>query len=118
MLNLKIELINELALVRTLKSVNRRLDLLAERMSVLRKVDGEESRLMGFLHFKQHNLLVGKLLATQKTGTEAEFEEMTLAMGPMVSETLTQAVRLLGKDIGCPPEMRHIVSLSQNEDET
>ena len=50
MLNLKIELVNEYGLLPnkrvTLKSFERRLELLSERIHALRMVDGEESRLM------------------------------------------------------------------------
>ena len=50
MLNLKIELVNEYGLLAnkrvTLKSFERRLELLSERINALRMVDGEESRLM------------------------------------------------------------------------
>ena len=50
MLNLKVELVNEYALLPqkrvTTKSFERRLELLSERIHALRMVDGEESRLM------------------------------------------------------------------------
>ena len=50
MLKLKIELVNEYGLLPnkrvTLKSFERRLELLSERIHALRMVDGEESRLM------------------------------------------------------------------------
>lgn len=50
MLNLKIELVNEYGRLPnkrvTMKSFGRRLELLSERMHALRRVDGEESRLM------------------------------------------------------------------------
>ena len=50
MLNLKIELVNEYGLLPnkrvTMKSFERRLELLSERMHALRMVDGEESRQM------------------------------------------------------------------------
>ena len=50
MLNLKIELVNEYGLVPykriTMKSFERRLELLSERMHALRMVDGDESRQM------------------------------------------------------------------------
>ena len=36
--------------------MERALELLAERMGVLAAVDGKESRLMGFLHFKAREL--------------------------------------------------------------
>ena len=50
MLNLKIELVNEYGLLPykriTMKSFERRLELLSERMHALRMVDGDESRQM------------------------------------------------------------------------
>ena len=52
---------NDLAAAKssTANHVERALELLAERMGVLAAVDGKESRLMGFLHFKVQDLFCG-----------------------------------------------------------
>ena len=60
MLNLKIELVNEYGLLPnkrvTMKSFERRLDLLSERIHALHMVYGEESRLMVGILFFETNL--------------------------------------------------------------
>ncbi len=75
-------------------------------------VDGNESRLMGFLQFKKHNVLVGKLLAMQKT-LPADFEAAAKKMAPTLQSTAAEAQKLLVGDIGCPKELSDLILLEQ-----
>ena len=59
LMGLKLDILNSYGNVRTLQSVQRRLEIIKERISLLSEVDEGCSRLLGNLHYSQqltHNL--------------------------------------------------------------
>ena len=108
LLNLKLDLMNEYGKIHNSASIERRQELLRERMDVLGLVDGgEESRLMGFMYFKQHMLLVEKLVMLQRSGSR-DFEDVAKELSSEVKRTLIRATKLLKDDIGCPEELQEM----------
>ena len=67
------------------------------------------------LHFKRHELLVGKLWLLQKGGGDQQsLASAARELGPRLSESLSEAWRLLGGDAGCPDGLIQSVNMSRN----
>ncbi len=106
LLNFKNEgLMASYARLRTLQSVERRLEIMRERKEVCLSVDKGDSRLLGFLCFKLHCLLIEKAMTMQR-------QQLTPMAGQLVKEmegNLKTATRILIEDSGCPDEVRKAV---------
>ena len=60
---------------------------------------------------KRHELLVRKLLSLQKEGG---LGDVASEVAPRLSESLSEAWRLLGGDAGCPEGLLQSVKMSRN----
>ena len=113
MLELKLDLANLYDCDQKLDSLNKRLDIVNERINLLEILDGEDtdSRMKGFLQFRIHNLLVAKVadLQRNKKGTLSEKEGKEL--GTKLGFSLTESARLLLHDTGCPPQLSQILAM-------
>lgn len=80
-----------------------------ERMDVLSKVDGNESRLMGFLNWNMHNLYIEKVAFCQRTESmnNLNLEEMTKGL----ERTLERSSTLLALDGSCPEELKIVLKI-------
>ena len=105
MLDLKIELANLYDATKDLSHLQRRIDIIKERLDILEKLEGEDvdSRLKGFLLFRLHNLLVARIAMMHKTktlnGTNVK------EVGQELSKSLMDATRILYQDHGCPHQL-------------
>ncbi len=79
------------------RGLERREEILEERTRVLRAVDGEQSRLMGFLAFRAYRLLRERRASGSQDGAEA---------GMRRNLSLTASILL--EDAGCPKELKDL----------
>ena len=108
-LDLKIELANAYDSTKDFSHLERRIDIIRERLEILHKLEGDvDSRLKGFLLFRLHNLLVARVAFLHKkqalNGTN-----MTL-LGQEMTKSLVDSARMLHKDHGCPPQLIDTIS--------
>ena len=86
--------------IRTLASVDRRLEIVQHRIDVLKLVDrGGTSRLAGFLAHKKQNLLVEKATLLKRQNLDLG------NIGQEISATLQEAAEILHDDADCPPDL-------------
>lgn len=80
---------------------------------MLAKVDGDSSRLMGFLNWKMHNFYIEKIAFCQRNGnlTDLDLGEMTKGL----ERTLEKSAEMLILDGGCPPELKHVLKIQAKE---
>ena len=91
-------------------NIRRRKELLAERMLVLKSVDGEASRLMGFLLYRMQGVLAEVVAAMQREGTwDMEKEECRRLAEDMHGNLRAAAALLLG-DARCPKELESLAT--------
>ena len=104
-LDLKIELANAYDATKDFAHLQRRIEIIKERLDILEKLEGEDvdSRLKGFLLFRLHNLLVARIAMMHKTktlnGTNVK------EVGQELSKSLMDATRILYQDHGCPRQL-------------
>ena len=112
MLELKLDLANLYDCDTKLDSLNKRLDIVNERLSVLENLEGEEtdSRMKGFLQFRIHNLLVAKVAVLQRN-KKALTEKDGKEIGTKLGTSLTESARLLSHDQGCPQQLIQLMAM-------
>ena len=109
-LDLKIELANAYDATKDFSHLERRIDIVRERLDILVKLEGDvDSRLKGFLLFRLHNLLVARVAFLHKK--QALNETNMTQIGQQMSQSLMDSTRILYKDHGCPQQL--IDTLSQ-----
>ena len=104
-LDLKIELANAYDATKDFAHLQRRIEIIKERLDILEKLEGEDvdSRLKGFLLFRLHNLLVARIAMMHKTKTLNGTNVKEL--GQALSKSLNDATRILIQDYGCPHQL-------------
>ena len=103
-LDLKIELANAYDATKDFSHLERRIDIIKERLEILDKLEGDvDSRLKGFLLFRLHNLLVARVAFLHKK--QALNETNMTQIGQEMSSSLMDSARILIKDHGCPPRL-------------
>ena len=110
MLDLKIELANSYDATKDFAHLQRRIDIIKERLDILEKLEGEDvdSRLKGFLLIRLHNLLVARITMLHKT--KAMNEKNIKELGQELSKSLTDATRILYQDHGCPQQLMDTIA--------
>ena len=110
-LDLKLDLANIYDSDQKLDSVNKRLEIIGERIKVLQILEGDEtdSRVKGFLLFRKHNLLVAKIANLQRKNSLNEKD--TKELGGQLGISLSESARLLLHDQGCPPHLIEVISM-------
>lgn len=101
--NFKAELINQYSKINSILSVERRIELLKERIDLLIQVDDNESRLFGFLSFKLHCCFVEKASLMQRKGSQ--IDEI---LKSQINNTFKDSLRILSDDASCPKELKDI----------
>lgn len=115
-LDLKLELANAYDASKDFNHLQRRIDIIKERLDILYKLEGDvDSRLKGFLLFRFHNLLVAKVAGLHKK--QALNETNMAQLGEEMRQSLMDSTRILFKDHGCPQQLMetisHVSQLSQ-----
>lgn len=110
MLDLKNELASVLAADRSPRSVDRRIEIVSERMAVLKAVDEGASRLLGFLAFRLHCLQVEKVAVSRRGGKGDDGRPVSDALARSIVENLRLAAGLLAGDMSCPPELTELTA--------
>ena len=110
MLDLKIELANLYDATKDVSHLQRRIDIIKERLDILEKLEGEDvdSRLKGFLLFRLHNLLVARIAMLHKN--KALNDKNIKELGQELSNSLTDATRILYQDYGCPQQLMDTIA--------
>jgi len=110
-LDLKLDLANIYDADKKLDSVNKRLEIIGERIKVLQILEGDDtdSRVKGFLLFRKHNLLVAKIANLQRKNSLNEKD--TKELGGQLGISLKESARLLLHDQGCPPHLIEVMSM-------
>ena len=109
-LDLKIELANAYDATKDFAHLQKRIEIIKERLEILEKLEGSnvDSRLRGFLLFRLHNLLVARIGILHKTkalnGTNVK------ELGQELSQSLMDATRILYQDHGCPPQLMETIA--------
>ena len=112
MLELKLDLANLYDCDQKLDSLNKRLDIVNERIKCLETLEGEEtdSRMKGFLQFRVHNLLVAKVADLQRN-KKGLSEKDGKEIGTKLGISLTEAARLLSGDQDMPQHLIEVMAM-------
>ena len=104
MLDLKLELANLYDADRKLDNLNKKLEILGERIKLIENLEGSDtdSRMKGFLQYRIHNLLIAKVADLQRKN--ALNEKDVKEIGTQLHISLSESARILVKDHGCPIE--------------
>ena len=113
LLDLKLDLVNLYDRVKRsdLASINRRLDIVQERIQMIESLEGSEtdSSAKGILQFRVHNLLLAKMSMLQRSGNLNK--EHIAEYGSQLNFTLSESARMLLNDFTCPPQLNNAVAL-------
>lgn len=86
---------------------------LQEKIDVLLKVDGEDSRLMGFLNWNMHNLYIEKVAFCQRNGNMMDLDMEEITQG--LERTLKKSSEMLLIDGSCPPELEEVLKIQAGQ---
>ena len=99
------------------RSIERRLDLLRDRIALLQRIDivgPNQSRLLGFLKFRLHCILIEKISAISRFQTDGNLKQHHEALEPLgkeLSDSLLKAWTILQHDASCPPKLKELIAL-------
>ena len=101
---MKLELANLYDADRKLDNLNKKLEILGERIKLIENLEGSDtdSRMKGFLQYRIHNLLIAKVADLQRK--KALNEKDVKEIGSQLHISLSESARILVKDHGCPIE--------------